>query len=154
MSLLRLNISQFFGKLRFNSALISNQQVRTIYVANKQFCEVANDKVELNIEDREKLEAKDRSKIIPVETSIEYLASEAYRTTYGNQLVWEQYRRNHKGLFAPRRTRKTCVRKGVVSTGSPCPICRDEYLILDHRNIDLLKQFISPYSGEVRKFYI
>lgn len=91
----------------------------------------------------------DRTKIIPLEQSIRYLASEAYKTTYGDKLVWEQYRRNHKGGFAPRRTRKTCVRKGMISTGNPCPICRDEFLVLDHRNLDLLKQFISPQTGEV-----
>lgn len=95
----------------------------------------------------------DRTKIIPLEQSIRYLASEAYKTTYGDKLVWEQYRRNHKGGFAPRRTRKTCVRKGMLSTGNPCPICRDEFLVLDHRNLDLLKQFISPQTGEVMKLY-
>lgn len=92
----------------------------------------------------------DRTKIIPVEQSLRYLASEAYKQTYGTKFVWEQYRRNHKGPFAPRKTRKTCVRKGVISTGNPCPICRDEYLVLDHRNLQLLRQFISPQTGEVR----
>lgn len=92
----------------------------------------------------------DRTKIIPLEQSLRYLASEAYKQTYGDKLVWEQYRRNHKGPFAPRKTRKTCVRKGMISTGNPCPICRDEFLVLDPRNLELLKQFISPQTGEVR----
>lgn len=92
----------------------------------------------------------DRTKIIAVETSIRYLVSEAYKTTYGDQPVWVQYRRNHKGAIPPRKTRKTCIRAGIISTGSPCPICRDEYLVLDHKNLDLLKQFISPYTGQVR----
>lgn len=92
----------------------------------------------------------DRTKIITVEQSLRYLASEAFKETYGDKLVWEQYRRNHKGPFAPRKTRKTCVRKGMISTGNPCPICRDEFLVLDHRNLELLKQFISPQTGEVR----
>lgn len=61
-------------------------------------------------------------------------------------------RRNHKGMFAPRKTRKTCIRQGKISTGNPCPICRDEYLVLDHRNTELLQQFISPYSGEVLNY--
>lgn len=61
-------------------------------------------------------------------------------------------RRNHKGMFAPRKTRKTCIRQGKISTGNPCPICRDEYLVLDHRNTELLQQFISPYSGEVLSY--
>lgn len=60
--------------------------------------------------------------------------------------------RNHKGMFAPRKTRKTCIRQGKISTGNPCPICRDEYLVLDHRNTELLQQFISPYSGQVLSY--
>lgn len=36
-----------------------------------------------------------------------------------------------------------------IVTGNPCPICRDEYLVLHEKNVDLLKQFISPYTGEV-----
>lgn len=35
---------------------------------------------------------KDRTKVIPVETSIRYLNSEAYKTTYGEEPVWLQYR--------------------------------------------------------------
>lgn len=112
---------------------------------------------------------KDRTKIIPLDISIKYLKSEAYKTTYGDKLIWELYRRNHKGLFPPRKTRKRCIRKGVISTGlwqytklrqiftkyffhllgNPCPICRDEYLVIDYQNLDLLKQFISPHTGEV-----
>ncbi|XP_037812832.1 28S ribosomal protein S18b, mitochondrial [Lucilia sericata] len=103
-------------------------------------------------EQEQKLLRKDRSRKIPVETSIRYLKSDAYKQTYGAQFVWEQYRRNHKGLFPPRKTRKTCIRKDTITTGNPCPICRDEYLVLDHRNIELLKQFISPHSGEVLSY--
>lgn len=40
----------------------------------------------------------------------------------------------------------------MIATGNPCPICRDEYLILDYRNVDLLKQFISPYSGKLLSY--
>ncbi|XP_062548504.1 small ribosomal subunit protein mS40 [Armigeres subalbatus] len=97
---------------------------------------------------------KDRTRIIPVETSIRYLASEAYQQTYQGDLVWKQYRRNHKGLYPPNRTRKTCIRKGKLSTGNPCPICRDEYLVLDHRNVDLIKQFISSQNGKVLSYQI
>ncbi|XP_043274455.1 uncharacterized protein mRpS18B isoform X2 [Venturia canescens] len=93
--------------------------------------------------------AKDRRKPVPVETSIKYLASDAYKETYGNNLVWKLYRRNHKGMYPPKKTRKTCVRQGIISTGNPCPICRDEYLVFDHRNTALLKQFISEYNGAV-----
>ncbi|XP_053675787.1 28S ribosomal protein S18b, mitochondrial [Anopheles nili] len=97
---------------------------------------------------------KDRTRLIPVETSIRYLASEAYQQTYQGAPVWKQYRRNHKGPIPPNLTRKTCIRKGRISTGNPCPICRDEYLVLDHNNIDLLKQFISPQTGEVLSYQV
>ncbi|XP_058804761.1 small ribosomal subunit protein mS40 isoform X2 [Phymastichus coffea] len=100
-------------------------------------------------EEQEKLHPMvDRTKVIPLETSIKYLQSDAYKITYGNDPVWKYYRRNHKGQFAPNKTRKTCIRSGVISTSNPCPICRDEYLVIDYRNVDLLKQFISPYNGE------
>lgn len=61
-------------------------------------------------------------------------------------------RRNHKGFLPPRHTRKTCVRKGFIATGNPCPVCRDEYLVLHQKNVDLLKQFISPQSGKVLSY--
>lgn len=93
---------------------------------------------------------RDRSRVYPVETSIQYLKSDAYYTTYGDNPVWLGYRRVHKGGLAPRLTRQSCVRFHVVTTASPCPICRDEYLVLDHRNLDLLRQFISPHTGQVR----
>lgn len=40
-------------------------------------------------------------------------------------------------------------RNDVIVTGNPCPICRDEYLVVDYKNTDLLKQFISPHTGEI-----
>ena len=40
-------------------------------------------------------------------------------------------------------------RKDKITTGNPCPICRDEYLVLDYRNVELLKQFISPFNGAI-----
>ncbi|KAH8289994.1 hypothetical protein KR018_006339 [Drosophila ironensis] len=95
---------------------------------------------------------KDRTQVIPVETSMRYLKSAAYQQTYGNDFVWTQYRRNHKGMYAPRKTRKTCIRQGRISTGNPCPICRDEYLVLDYRNTELLEQFISPHNGDVLSY--
>lgn len=97
---------------------------------------------------------KDRTRVIPVETSIRYLASEAYQQTYQGEPVWKNYRRNHKGLYPPKQTRKTCVRKGKLSTGNPCPVCRDEYLVLDHQNVELLKQFVSPQTGKVLSYSI
>lgn len=92
--------------------------------------------------------SKDRRNPVPVETSIRYMESKAYRETYKDNLIWTLYRRNFKGQFAP-PTRKTCIRNGIVSTGNPCPICRDEYLTVDYRNVKLLEQFISPHNGEI-----
>lgn len=84
---------------------------------------------------------------IDVQTSIRYMDSEAYRDVYKDEPVWKPYRRNQKGQ-APIPPRKTCIRAGVISTGSACPICRDDYLLLDYRNIKLLRQFISDVTGE------
>lgn len=95
---------------------------------------------------------RDRSTVIPVETSIEYLASSEYKETYGDKFIWEGYRRVHKGGIPPKKTRESCIRFRVITTSSPCPICRDEYLILDYKNLELLKQFISPHTGEVSPF--
>ncbi|KAM8985850.1 small ribosomal subunit protein mS40 [Ara ararauna] len=78
----------------------------------------------------------------------EYLESEEYRATYGDQPVWFGYRRNHKGAIPPQRTRKACLRKGR-RVGNPCPICRDRNLHVDYRNVKLLDQFICPHSGIV-----
>ncbi|XP_008477209.1 28S ribosomal protein S18b, mitochondrial [Diaphorina citri] len=96
--------------------------------------------------------AKDRRNPVPVEISIRYLASEAYQKCYGDEPVWKYYRRNHKGMFAPKKTRKTCIRSGIIATGNPCPICRDEYLIIHPYNIKLLEQFISPVNGEILSY--
>ncbi|XP_063902100.1 small ribosomal subunit protein mS40 [Zophobas morio] len=95
---------------------------------------------------------KDRTKQIPVETSIRYLQSAAYRQTYGDQPVWVLYRRNHKGSIPPKKTRKTCIRQGQISCGNPCPICRDEYLVLSESNVELLKQFICPHTGSILSY--
>lgn len=98
-----LNIVQY-------SAILN--QNRCFSIGLKNYCAetTGEDKSSVNPD-------KDRSKIVPIEISIKYLKSEAYKTTYGDKLVWEQYRRNHKGLFPPRKTRRTCIRKGVISTG-------------------------------------
>ncbi|XP_020282241.1 28S ribosomal protein S18b, mitochondrial [Pseudomyrmex gracilis] len=88
-------------------------------------------------------------KQVSVETSIRYMNSDAYKQTYGDEPVWKPYRRNYKGHFEPKKTRQTCIRKNVISTGNPCPICRDEYLVLDYRNVKLLKQFINEQNGDI-----
>ncbi|XP_055343789.1 uncharacterized protein LOC129591930 [Paramacrobiotus metropolitanus] len=97
---------------------------------------------------------RDRTRLIPWQTSAEYLKSQAYFNTYGQQPVWKPYRRPHKGGIPPSKTRRMCVKEGKIAIGSPCPICRDEYLVLDYRNTELLKQFISPYSGEVLSYQV
>jgi hypothetical protein len=128
--------------------LLSSVSSRNFNVTSSLCCEnIENPEEKVKEIDPE----KDRTKIIPVETSIRYLKSSAYATTYGDQPVWVPYRRNFKGPYAPRKTRKTCIRDGIISTGNPCPICRDEYLVLDHRNVNLLKQFISEHTGDVSK---
>ncbi|XP_030753805.1 28S ribosomal protein S18b, mitochondrial [Sitophilus oryzae] len=96
--------------------------------------------------------SKDRTESISVETSVRYLKSTAYEQTYGKEPVWHRYRRNHKGLFPPKKTRKSCIRGGQVATGNPCPICRDEYLVLHEQNLELLEQFISPHTGGILSY--
>lgn len=149
MSIFRLIKPNFFGFYSKNQSInnLNLESARNFSLSLIKYCEPKT--IEENKEENAKSHL-DRTKIIPVETSVKYLASEAYKETYGTEAVWVQYRRNHKGLFPRRKTRKTCIRQGHISTGNPCPICRDEFLILDHRNLDLLNQFISPHTGEVR----
>nr|XP_033772810.1 28S ribosomal protein S18b, mitochondrial isoform X2 [Geotrypetes seraphini] len=78
----------------------------------------------------------------------DYLISEEYQERYGEQPVWTNYRRNHKGGIPPQKTRKMCIRGDKVC-GNPCPICRDQKLGVDYRNVKLLEQFISPHSGSI-----
>lgn len=95
---------------------------------------------------------RDRTKVHSVETSIKYIQSAAFKSTYGDKKIWELYRRVHKGQLPKQKTRRSCISHGVLAFGSPCPICRDVYLVLDHQNLELLKHFISPYTGEVFAF--
>ncbi|XP_011156583.1 28S ribosomal protein S18b, mitochondrial [Solenopsis invicta] len=99
--------------------------------------------------DTSKVECKP---IITAETSIKYMNSDAYKQTYGNDPIWKMYKRNHKGMFPPRKTRKTCIRGGQITTGNPCPICRDEYLVFDYKNVKLLEQFIDQHNGDVLSY--
>lgn len=148
--------------LRSASASIANRidvlpsahnNIRTFSLSALRYCEPPSDEdgAEETVKKKLKYDKPNRDRSIrhSVETSIEYLQSSAYETTYGNRLVWEGYRRVHKGGTAPRKTRKSCIRFNVVTTSSPCPICRDEYLVFGPENLALLKQFISPYTGEV-----
>nr|ADD38701.1 28S ribosomal protein S18b, mitochondrial [Lepeophtheirus salmonis] len=108
---------------------------RTLYVSSplKEFME----------------DPKDRSRVIPWETSSNYLVSPSYNDTYGELRFWELYRRNVPGPKAETDTRLTCVKEGKLITNNPCPICRDIYLVIDYRNVRLLEQFIKDYNGEI-----
>lgn len=92
------------------------------------------------------------SKYEPVDlaTSKAYLKSEAFAKTYEGLPVWHEtlYRRNFQGRYNPVKTRPRCVMRGVL-VGNPCPICRDNHLVLHHENVDLLKQFVEDQTGEV-----
>ena len=94
-------------------------------------------------------DGRDRSRKIPVELSMAYLDSAGYKETYGDKKVWELYRRNLPGRYIHANTRKSCIIDGRIETGNPCPICRDEYLVVDYRNIKLITQFLTDYNGQV-----
>ncbi|TRY61603.1 hypothetical protein TCAL_07454 [Tigriopus californicus] len=94
-------------------------------------------------------EGDPRLRDIPVEISMKYMESAAYQETYGEAKVWELYRRNYANGRTYQPTRKNCIRGGKIANGNPCPICRDEYLVVDHQNLKLLNQFVSDYSGEI-----
>lgn len=84
------------------------------------------------------------------EDSIKYMDSQAYKKTYENHIVWKLYRRNHKHQHPAKNTRPYCINEeGFLKTSYPCPICRDEYLVIHRDNVKLIKQFIDPYTGEV-----
>ena len=95
-------------------------------------------------------DGRDRTRQIPLELSMAYLDSAAYKATYGDKKVWELYRRNYRGKFKKHAlTRKSCIIDGRIETGNPCPICRDEYLVVDYRNVKLISQFLTDYNGQV-----
>lgn len=162
---LTTNVDQTVQINRIISPLVQTVNSHRLFsITTTRFCEANEEKAEGESEETPTEHVhplfkkyagtpRDRSKIIPFQTSIEYIKSPAYEATYGGKLVWELYRRIHKGQLPKARTRKTCIRGNVVKVGSPCPICRDEYLVLDYRNLELLKQFISPHTGEVSHSY-
>lgn len=99
-------------------------------------------------------------------TDNDHLESVAFKTAYGKDPVWKKFRRNFKGQRPPMKTRETCIRQERITTGSPCPICRDEYLVINYRwtfvnsiwvkhniiivrNVELLRHFIDPYTGMI-----
>lgn len=86
---------------------------------------------------------------VDLSTSLDYMNSEVYLNTYQGKPVWFYYRRNYKGHFPPPRTRRNCVVAKRLVSSNPCPICRDEYLVLDYRNTELLRQFLNPITLEI-----
>ncbi|KAL3316482.1 mitochondrial ribosomal protein, L14 [Cichlidogyrus casuarinus] len=86
---------------------------------------------------------------VDLETSLQYMTSDAFEQVYGNLPVWYHFRRNFKGHYQPNKTRKSCVVMGKIQTANPCPICRDDHLVLDYRNRDLLMHFINSVTLEV-----
>lgn len=151
--MLILNAIQRIGTLARGNLTHKLDSARSIISSCPRYS--ANTKEEITTEgESSTVDTSDvaRRPIVSVETSIKYMDSDAYKQTYGDNLVWKLYRRNHKGQIAPRKTRKTCIRGGVISAGNPCPICRDEYLVLDHRNVKLLEQFISEYNGDTLSY--
>lgn len=103
--------------------------------------------------ERKKMDVKSRDRRVPIplEVSMKYLESDEYRKAYRGLKIWIPYRRNHRGPVEnpPIRTRYTCIHNGFVVVGSPCPICRDKYLVVHPRNVRLLEQFINPATDEV-----
>ena len=100
--------------------------------------------------DRRVKDPRDRTRKIPLELSIAYMESAGYKSTYGDKKIWELYRRNFPGRVHPNpRTRRKCIVFGRVSGGNPCPICRDEYLVVDYRNVKLISQFLTDYNRRI-----
>lgn len=130
MSAFRLANKLLFSNINIaqNSAILNHN--RFLSVSLKHFCEqpTENKRAAINPD-------KDRTKIIPVDVSIKYLNSDAYKTTYGDKLVWELYRRNHKGVFAPRKTRQTCIRQGIITTGLCSYCCKNRTACNKHNSI-------------------
>ncbi|CAH8434498.1 unnamed protein product [Heterobilharzia americana] len=86
---------------------------------------------------------------VDLATSLQYLNSDVFRNIYKGRPVWFYYRRNHRGHMAPRLTRKNCFHNGKLISSNPCPICRDEYLVLHHQHIELLKHFLNPDTLQI-----
>lgn len=75
--------------------LLPSQKIyqRPLSLSSIKFCEAKEADAEEEVtEIDDKRKHLDRTKEIPVETSIKYLNSSAYKETYGEFLVWEQYR--------------------------------------------------------------
>lgn len=98
---------------------------------------------DLNFDRRIKVDYKD---------SMNYLESEAYQKTYQGAYVWQYHKRNYKGPLRNDGSRPNCVNEeGFLDTSYPCPICRDEYLVIHPENTKLISQFINPHTGTLMR---
>ncbi|GBM98630.1 hypothetical protein AVEN_232839-1 [Araneus ventricosus] len=96
--------------------------VRSLHINSPAFSD-AEPSEETNGKHKKEIDpSKLRTRVIAPETSIRYLKSKAYQTTYGDEPVWVKYRRNFKGQYIPVNSRRTCIRFGMITTGNPCPI--------------------------------
>lgn len=92
----------------------------------------------------------DRRIKVDYKDSIEYMKSEAFAKNYQGFLIWQAYRRNHKLWKPAKNARPDCVNQdGFISTSYPCPICRDEYLVVHPENAELIKQFVDPTTDKI-----
>lgn len=140
--------------------LIQSRAVAQWYLTRKKIpIEMLNDdyqpadkvtKLDLKRKQME-LMKRDRRVSVSWEVSVKYLESEEFKAAYRGLKVWIPYRRNMRGIIevSPRLTRNRCIVNGFIVTGSPCPICRDRYLVLHPKNVKLLEQFINPASDDV-----
>jgi len=100
---------------------------------------------------RQPVKKGERYEPVDVKTSIKYMKSKAFAETYGDLPIWHEslYRRNFTGHFPPVLTRPSCIFDGAYIGNHPCPMCRDNHLVLHHDNIALLHHFIEPQTGEL-----
>jgi small subunit ribosomal protein S18b len=54
--------------------------------------------------DRRSVDPKDRSRVIPLEVSLAYMDSAAYKSTYGDKKIWSQF---YESFYSPSFTDKT-----------------------------------------------
>lgn len=152
-SVLYKSVSQIFKPISGLSVLKSTPDVQTQRSYAKKpaaltDAQIQFQKLSKELSFREKTSIRGtRFQFHDVQTSIEYFKSEAFSKAYGNKLIWEWYIRNFLGRYPKSYTRKECIIGELYATGNPCPICRDPYLVVNYKNVDLLKQFVSPHSG-------
>jgi len=86
-----------------------------------------------------------------LEQMMRYMQSDTYARTYSGLPVSLWYRRNYPGspLFWPQPAKRCIGTDYTYITNNSCPICRDEYLWFDFRNVPLLRQFMAP--GTLRR---